>query len=84
MIPKIKKVIPLDNYILDITFDDGKNVLYNMNDDIDNLPGYEDLKTIHGLFRQVQLDESRTCIFWNDRIDLASDMIYDYGDSIIR
>lgn len=22
---------------------------------------------------------SRTCVFWNDRIDLASDTIYEYG-----
>lgn len=79
MIPRIKKVKALDGYLLDITFDDGKECIYDVNEDINTLKGYEDLKYIHGLFAQVQLDESRTCVFWNDYIDLASDMLYEYG-----
>lgn len=79
MIVRIKSVKPLKDYMLHVIFDDGKNVLYDVKDDIDNIPTYEDLKTINGLFDQVQLDESRTCIFWNDYIDLASDIIYEYG-----
>lgn len=47
--------------------------------DIEKIKGYENLKIIPGLFEQVQLDESRTCIFWNDFIDLPSDAIYEYG-----
>lgn len=79
MIPKIKSVTPLDDYILNILFDDGKNVFYDVKDDIQTLPGYELLKTIHGLFQHVQLDQSRTCIYWNDFIDLPSDILYEYG-----
>lgn len=79
MIPRIKSVKSKDNYVLQVIFDDGKNVLYDMNEDIDTLPGYDDLKNIYGLFDQVQLDESRTCVFWNEDIDLPSDMIYEYG-----
>ncbi len=79
MIPRIKTVKSKDNYVLQVIFDDGKNVLYDMNEDIDTFPGYDDLKNIHGLFDQVQLDESRTCVFWNEDIDLPSDMIYEYG-----
>jgi hypothetical protein len=79
MIPKIKNIEPLDNFILHVIFDDGKNVLYDLNDDINNIPSYIDLKNIYGLFSQVKLDESRTCIFWNDYIDLPSDTIYEYG-----
>lgn len=65
--------------ILEIVFDDGKEVLYDMNDDIDTLPGYDDLKSIPYLFKQVSLDESRTCVYWTDDIDLLSDMLYEYG-----
>ena len=79
MIPRIKRVKPLDNYVLNVVFDDGKDVLYNVADDIRNIPSYQDLQAVHGLFRQVQLDQSRTCVFWNDRIDLPSDIIYEYG-----
>lgn len=79
MIPRIKSVKPLENYMLRVVFDDGKIVLYDVKDDIRMVLSYEDLKTIHGLFQQVQLDQSRTCIFWNEYIDLASDAIYEYG-----
>ena len=84
MIPRIKSVKPMKNYMLEVDFDNGKKVLYDVNDDIATLPGYEDLKNIYGLFEQVQLDESRTCVFWNDDIDLPSDAIYEYGKVLLE
>lgn len=77
MIPRIKSVKPLQNYLLRVVFDDGKDCIYNVKEDIDTIEQYRDLKTIYGLFEQVQLDESRTCVFWNDEIDLPSDVIYE-------
>ena len=56
-----------------------KKVIYDVKDDIENLPGYSDLASVSGLWMQAQLDESRTCVYWNDWIDLPSDMIYEYG-----
>lgn len=53
--------------------------LYDVKDDTDEIESYKDLRDIYGLFQQVQLDQSRTCVFWNDRIDLPSDTIYEYG-----
>ena len=79
MIPKIKNIKPIDGFMLQVVFDDGKNVLYNVGEDIESIPSYQDLKTIHGLFKQAQVDESRTCVFWNDMIDIPSDTIYEYG-----
>ena len=79
MIPKIKLIQPLDNFILKVYFIDGKIVLYDVKDDIENLVGYDELKKIAGLWKQVQLDESKTCVFWNDYIDLPSDSIYEFG-----
>ena len=74
MIPRIKSVKPIENCVLDVVFDDGKAVYYDVKDDIEAIADFQDL-----LFSQVQLDESRTCIFWNDRIDLPSDTIYEFG-----
>lgn len=79
MIPRIKSLKPLDRYVLHVVFDDGKDVLYNVEDDINAIPSYQDLKVIPGLFPQAQLDKSRTCVYWNDEIDLPSDTIYEYG-----
>ena len=80
MIPRIKEVKPLPDYNLSVTFDDGKSVIYDVKDDIGQIDDYKDLVTVHGLFNHVQLDESRTCVFWNDRIDLPSDTIYEYRE----
>jgi len=79
MIPKIKMVEPMPDYKLKVLFDDGKTVIYNVKEDIETIESYKDLATVHGLFQQVQLDESRTCVYWNDQIDLPSDTIYEYG-----
>lgn len=78
MIERIKSVKPLPDFMLDVLFDDGKRVLYDVKEDL-NLPGYSALRDVFGLFAQVQLDESRTCVFWNDYIDLPSHAIYEYG-----
>ena len=82
MIPRIKKLEPLENYRLFVVFDDGTKIIYDVKEDIENIPDYSVLMTTYGLFNQVQLDQSRTCIFWNDYIDLPSDAIYEYGSKI--
>lgn len=79
MIPRIRSVQPLHGYRLQVVFDDGKECIYDVNDDIDTIEGYSDLRTVYGLFEQARLDESRTCVIWTDFIDLPSDTIYEYG-----
>ena len=81
MIQRISLLKPLQDYQLFIRFDDGEQVIYDVKEDMD-LPGYHALREIQGLFQQVQLDESRTCIYWNDEIDLPSDAVYEYGAEI--
>ena len=82
MIPRIKKLQPKEGFRLLVEFDDGKRVIYDVNSDINDIPSYQDLRTINGLFNSVQLDDSRTCVFWTDDIDLPSDIIYEYGESL--
>ena len=69
----------MEDYWLRVTFDNGRVVQYNVMDDIRTIPAFQDLEKIYGLFQNAQLDQSRTCIYWNDRIDLPSDTIYEYG-----
>ena len=82
MIPRIRSVESAPDYYLCVLFDDGKKVKYNVLEDIQAISSYQDLMTIHGLFDQVQLDPSRTCVFWTDGIDLPSDIIYEYGEAV--
>ena len=81
-IQRIKKISPLENFCLEVIFDDGKKVIYDVKDDIRDIPSYSVLKTTYKLFEQVQLDSSRTCVFWNEDIDLPSDIIYEYGKAV--
>lgn len=81
MIQRISSIKPLPDYRLSVAFDDGKRVIYDVKEDM-NLPGYQQLRDVTGLFQQVQLDPSRTCVYWNSEIDLPSDAIYRYGRSI--
>lgn len=78
MIQRIASIQPLPDYMLSVVFDDGKKVIYDVKDDM-TLPGYSALRDVYGLFQQVQLDESRTCVFWNEDIDLPSHAIYEFG-----
>lgn len=78
MIPRISKVFPLSDYCLSVSFDDGREVIYDVKEDFD-LPGYSALHDVFGLFQQVRLDESRTVVYWNDDVDLPSDTLYEFG-----
>jgi len=79
MVPRIKKIQPADNFILLVEFDGGERVAYDVKDDIKSLADFRVLETEYGLFRNAQLDSSRTCVYWTDRVDLPSDTILEYG-----
>ena len=78
-LPRIKTVVPLDGYQLSVLFDDGRKVVYNVAEDINTISAFNDLRTVEGLWQQVQVDTSRTVVYWNDWIDLPSDTIYEHG-----
>ena len=82
MIPRIKSIEPMANFKLFVQFDEGKKVIYDVDDDIRGIASFQELKTLPGLFENARLDSSRTCVVWNERIDLPSDTIYEYGDVV--
>ena len=79
MIPRIQSVRPQEGYQLLVTFDGGMQVVYDVAEDIRQIPAFADLVRIPGLFRNARLDSSRTVVFWNDGIDLPSDTLFEYG-----
>ena len=80
MIPRIKKIQTKEDFKLLVEFDDGKRVIYDVNSDMNDIPSYK--AVIKGLFNSVRVDASRTCVYWTDDIDLPSDIIYEYGESL--
>ena len=79
MIPRIKHITPLEDYILRVEFDTGEMVLYDVKEDIETIPSFSPLRSVAGLFCRATLDSSRTCVVWTDSIDLPSDTILEYG-----
>ena len=69
----------MESFVLLVEFDDGKKVFYDVKDDIKTLADFRVLESEYGLFRNARLDSSRTCVYWTDRVDLASDTILEYG-----
>ena len=82
MIPRIKDIETKSDFKLLVTFDGGEKVIYDLNEDIVQIPEFELLKTENGLFDNYRLDESRTCIYWSDTIDLPSDTLLEYGQKV--
>ena len=82
MIPRIKEIQALDKFILLVKFDDGKIVHYDLQEDINTIPSFRSLKEECGLYRNFQVDASRTCVTWSEDIDLPSDCLYEYGIAI--
>lgn len=80
MIPRVKEIAPIADFKLHIVFDDGKTVIYDVKEDIKTIPSYALLESEDGLFEQVRLDSSRSRVYWNDKIDLPSDILYEYGE----
>ena len=44
MIPRIKSIIDRNEYKLEVLFDDGKCVLYDVKEDINQIPSFKDFE----------------------------------------
>ena len=82
MIPRIREIKSMDKYKLYVIFDSDEHVIYDVEDDINTIDDFSLLKSESGLFENVALDSSRTCVYWTDRVDLASDTILEFGKRV--
>lgn len=90
MIHRIKNIRPLPDYMLHVIFDDGKDILYDVKDDIQALEGYKDLRispdcsnrpswitaghVFFGIIRRVDYDQ-----YFKDKCDYCGQRYgYDY------
>ena len=77
MFHKIKHVKPLENYILEITFEDNTIKHYDVSTLFDKWIVFQNLITIKGLFEQVKVDVGGYGISWNDEIDLSCNELWE-------
>lgn len=76
---KIKKVYPIDNYILICEFESGIKKKYDIKPLIKKYAIFKKLITNKELFSKVVVDTGGYGISWDDEIDLAAEEIWENG-----
>lgn len=77
MFHKVKKVSPLENYVLEVIFEDNKKKYYDVSKLFEKWTVFKSLTTIKGLFEQVKVDNGGYGISWNEEIDLSCDELWE-------
>ena len=77
MFHKVKEVKPLENYILEVTFQDNTKKYYDVSKLFRKWEIFQSLRTINGLFEQVKVDNGGYGISWNDEIDLSCNELWE-------
>lgn len=79
MFHKVKSVKSLDNYILEIAFEDDTIKYYDVSNLFEKWTVFKELKTTNGLFNQVKVDKGGYGISWNEEIDLSCNELWENG-----
>ena len=70
--PRVKDVVPTDNFELLLTFNTGEKKIFDAKT-LFQYPMYAPLKNI-AFFKLVKADDM--CVYWNDEIDICPDELY--------
>ena len=76
---RIKSVIPKDNYILYVVFQNGVEKEYDMHPLYQVFPQFKAFEKKEGLFEKVRVDVGGYGISWNDELDLDAEEIWENG-----
>ena len=71
--PRVKEVVPTDNFELLLTFNTGEKKKFDAKK-LFEYPMYAPLKNI-GFFKLVKADNM--CVYWNNEIDICPDTLYE-------
>lgn len=72
----------LGDVTLEVTFQDGKIIRYDMSEMFSKYPQLEELRRNRELFESGHLDPGGYGIIWNDELDFEVDSIYDDGEVV--
>jgi len=81
MFHKIKKVIPKENLIIEVEFENGIKKEYDIKKIINKWNIFESLKD-NELFEKVKVDVGGYGITWDENIDLSCEEIWQNGKKI--
>lgn len=73
------KVKFLDDVLIEMTFQDGKIIQYDMSQMFGKYPQLEELRKDRTLFEGGHLDPGGYSVIWNDELDFDASSIYEDG-----
>lgn len=76
------KVRFLEDVVIEVTFQDGKIIRYDMSQMFDKYPQLEELRRNRKLFESGHLDVGGYAVIWNDELDFDASSIYEDGDVV--
>ena len=80
--PKIKRVKALDNYLLEVTFENEVIKLYDCKPLLAE-PSFEDLRN-KAFFKLAENNSCPYAIIWSDDVDLAESEIWINGKNVVH
>lgn len=81
MFHKVKSVVPLDNFLLLVKFENGKKKTYDVKPLMNKWSVFRDLNN-DTLFNLVKVDTGGYGVVWNEYIDLACNELWENGISV--
>ncbi len=72
----------LEDVTLEMTFQDGKVIRYDMSQMFSKYPQLEELRRNRKLFESGHLDLTGFAVIWNDELDFDASSVYDDGEVV--
>lgn len=72
----------LEDVILEMTFQDGKVIRYDISQMFNKYPQFKELRNNRKLFLSGQLDVGGYAVVWNDKLDFDATSIYYDGEVV--
>ena len=72
----------LEDVKLELTYQDGKIIRYDMSKLFSKYPQLEELRRNHDLFTNGHLDVGGYGVIWNDELDIDATSIYESGEVV--
>ena len=72
----------LEDVTLEMTFQDGKVIRYDMSKMFNKYPQLEELRRNRELFINGRLDVGGYAVIWNDDLDFDATGVYEYGELV--
>ena len=82
MFVRATKVRFLENVTLEMTFQDGKIIRYDMSNMFSKYPQLKALSEDRALFENGHLDPGGYGVIWNDELDFDANSIYEDGEVV--